>query len=288
MANVTEQATPAAADGPDLEKVPVEEVLSTLAVKADQGLSSAEAQQRLSRYGPNAIVTKEKSLGEQILGYFTGSMAYVIEAAALVSALLGHWDDFVIIGSLLLFNAALEFWQDRKASNALAALKAGLAPEATVLRDGQWSTVQAATLVPGDMVKIRLGVIVPADLRLTAGDFASIDQAALTGESLPARKKVGDEAYSGSVVKQGEMEAVVIATGTNTFFGRTAKLVAGAGSVSHAQKAMFQISNFLIVVAVLLTLILVAVKVYHDIVIAKDWGLHDALGILQFVLVLMV
>jgi len=215
-------------------------------------------------------------------------MAYVIEAAALVSALLGHWDDFVIIASLLLFNAALEFWQDRKASNALAALKAGLAPEATALRDAKWQTIQASTLVPGDIVKIRLGVIVPADLRLIAGDSASIDQAALTGESLPAAKKVGDEAYSGSVVKQGEMEAVVIATGANTFFGRTAKLVAGAGAVSHAQKAMLQISNFLIVVAVVLTAVLVGAKVYHDIVIAHDWGLADALGILQFVLVLMV
>ena len=293
MVDVSKQTNPsanskAAAAGPDLEKIPVDQVLATLAVKPEQGLSTAEVAQRATKYGPNAIVEKEKSLGEQVLGYFTGSMAYVIEAAALVSALLGHWDDFAIIGSLLLFNAALEFWQDRKASSALAALKAGLAPEATVLRDGKWSTVQASTLVPGDIVKIRLGVIVPADLRLTSGDFASIDQAALTGESLPARKKVGDEAYAGSVVKQGEMEAVVIATGSNTFFGRTAKLVSGAGAVSHAQKAMFQISNFLIVIAVCLTLILVAVKVYHDLVIVKDFNVSDALNILQFVLVLMV
>jgi len=281
-------ATGASDAGPDLEKLAVEQVLTTLAVKPDQGLSSAEVQQRTARYGPNAIVEKEKTLGEQLLGYFTGPMAYVIEAAALVSALLGHWDDFVIIGSLLLFNAALEFWQDRKASNALAALKAGLAPEATALRDGKWQTVWASTLVPGDIVKIRLGVIVPADLRLTSGDFASIDQAALTGESLPANKKVGDEAYAGSIVKQGEMEAVVIATGANTFFGRTAKLVAGAGAISHAQKAMFQISNFLIVVAVVLAAIMVAVRVYHDIVIADDWDINSALAILQFVLVLMV
>ena len=125
---------------------------------------------------------------------------------------------------------ALDFWQDRKATNALAALKKGLAPKATALRDGKLETVAAATLVPGDIVKIRLGAIVPADLRLVAGDYASIDQSALTGESLPAAKKVGDEAYSGSVVKQGEMTGVVIATGGQTFFGRTAKLVAGAGA----------------------------------------------------------
>src|SRR5215471_11273483 len=156
------------------------------------------------------------------------------------------------------------------------------------MRDGKWQEVAAATLVPGDIVKIRLGVIVPADLRLVGGDYASIDQAALTGESLPAAKKVGEDAYSGSVVKQGEMQGVVIATGADTFFGRTAKLVAGAGAVSHAQRAMFEIGNFLIVVAVALALIMVVVKVYHDIVIRDDWDLEQALGILQFVLVLLV
>jgi H+-transporting ATPase len=272
----------------DIEKLPVEKVLAQLAVKPEQGLSSAEARQRLAKYGPNALVEKEVSLLRKIVGHFTGPNAYMIETAAIVSAIIGHWDDFAIIAALLFFNAGLEFWQDRKASNALAALRKGLAPEATVMRDGKWQTVAAATLVPGDIVKIRLGVIVPADLRLVGGDYASIDQAALTGESLPAAKKVGDEAYSGSIVKQGEMQGVVIATGANTFFGRTAKLVAGAGAVSHAQRAMFEIGNFLIIVAVALALIMVAVQVYQDIVITDDWGLEDALGILQFVLVLLV
>jgi H+-transporting ATPase len=272
----------------ELEKMPVDAVLTQLGVRRDNGLSSAEAQRRLAKYGPNALVEKEVSLWRKILGHFSGPISYMIEAAAIVSAIIGHWADFAIITALLFFNAALEFWQDHKASNALAALKKGLAPEATVLRDDKWQTVQAAGLVPGDIVKIRLGVIVPADLRLVGGDYASIDQAALTGESLPVAKKVGDEAYSGSVVKQGEMQGVVIATGANSFFGRTAKLVAGAGAISHAQKAMFQIGNFLIVVAVALALIMVSVKVYHDIVIADDWGLEDALGILQFVLVLLV
>jgi H+-transporting ATPase len=272
----------------DLEKLPVEKVLAQLAVKPEQGLSSAEARQRLAKYGPNALVEKEVSLLRKIVGHFTGPNAYMIETAAIVSAIIGHWDDFAIIAALLFFNAGLEFWQDRKASNALAALRKGLAPEATVMRDGKWQTVAAATLVPGDIVKIRLGVIVPADLRLVGGDYASIDQAALTGESLPVAKKVGDAAYSGSIVKQGEMQGVVIATGANTFFGRTAKLVAGAGAVSHAQRAMFEIGNFLIIVAVALALIMVAVQVYQDIVITDDWGLEDALGILQFVLVLLV
>ena len=220
---------PSPPGAPDLEKAPVADVLQRLAVAPAQGLSAAEAAKRLGQYGPNAIVQKETSLLTKVLRYFRGPIAVMIEAAAVVSAILGHWQDFVIIAALLVFNAALDLWQDRKASNALAALKKGLAPQATVLRDGAWSTVDAANLVPGDIVKIRLGAIVPADLRLVEGDFASIDQSALTGESLPVAKKVGDEAYSGSVVKQGEMTGVVIATGGTTFFGRTAKLVAGAG-----------------------------------------------------------
>jgi H+-transporting ATPase len=280
-------AAPTASDA-DLEKLPVEQVLASLDVQPDHGLGQAEVQKRLVQYGPNAIVEKEQSLLAKVAGYFMGPIAYMIEAAAVVSAFLGRWDDFSVIAGLLIFNAGLEFWQDRKASSALEALKGSLAPEATALRGGQWGTVKSADLVPGDIVKIRLGVIVPADLRLTKGDFASIDQAALTGESLPAAKKVGDEAYSGSVVKQGEMEGVVIATGANTFFGRTAKLVAGAGAVSHAQKAMFQIGNFLIVVALVLALLMVGFDVWRDIVVAQSWQWSDALNILEFVLILLV
>jgi H+-transporting ATPase len=272
----------------NLEKLPLDTVLTLLKTTEAQGLGATEARQRLQTYGPNAIVEKEESLARKLLGYFTGPIAYLIEAAAAISAFLGHWEDFVIIAGLLLFNAALDLWQDMKASNALAALKKGLAPVATARRDGAWHQVEAASLVPGDIVKIRLGEIVPADLRLIAGDYAAIDQSALTGESLPVAKKLGDEAFSGSVVKQGEMEGVVIATGSQTFFGRTAKLVAGAGAVSHAQKAMFQIGNFLIVLALVLAGVMVAFRIYHDVVLADSWGTEDALRILQFVLVLLV
>jgi len=278
----------APAAGSGLDKAPLDQVLSTLAVKPDQGLSSAEAKDRLTKYGPNGIAEHEEPFAKKVLRCFVGPIAFMIEAAAIVSAILGHWPDVVIILGLLVFNAVLDLWQDMKATNALAALKKGLAPEATVLRDGQWSTVAAATLVPGDVVEIRLGAIVPADLRLVSGAFASIDQSALTGESLPVAKKLGDEAYSGSIVKQGEMDGVVIATGGQTFFGRTAKLVAGAGTRSHAQQAMFQIGNFLIVLGAVLAAFLVAAQVYRDIVVVHDWRWDDALTILQFVLVLLV
>lgn len=274
-------------NGIDLEKADVKSVLQDLKVNSQTGLSSIEAQNRLAQYGKNSITAKEEPLWLKFLKDFTGPIAYMIEAAAIISAIIGHWDDFTIIIILLLFNACIELWQDRKASNALAALKKGLAPEATVMRDGKFQTIKAEDLVPGDIVKIRLGQIVPADLRFISGDYASIDQAALTGESLPVTKKIGDEAYSGSIVKQGEMTGVVIATGTHTFFGKTAKLVASAGGESHAQKAMFKIGNFLIIVAVILAIIMVAFRVYNDLM-AHSFGLSTALNILQFVLVLLV
>jgi H+-transporting ATPase len=280
----TTPAVPAA----DLEKMPIPELLTHFGVEADRGLDSAEAKRRLAKWGPNALAEKKVGGLRKLLRLFAGPMAWMIEAAAIVSAIIGHWGDFAIIVALLFFNAGLEFWQNRKAANALAALRKGLAPEATLMRDGQWKTAPASSLVPGDIVKIRLGVVVPADIRLLKGEYLSIDQAALTGESLPVAKKTGDFAYSGSIVKQGEMIGVVIATGARTFFGRTASLVAGAGTVSHAQKAMFEIGDFLMVVAVALALIMVVVRIYRDLVVVDTWGTSDALSILQFVLVLMV
>ncbi|MCR9087637.1 MAG: plasma-membrane proton-efflux P-type ATPase [Rhodobacteraceae bacterium] len=288
MLTKSEAAASPISQGPDLETAPIADVLADLGTNPDTGLTADEAASRLRSYGPNAIIVKERSLLSKIVGCFIGPIALIIEAAAVISALLGHWEEFVIISGLLIFNAVLDLWQDAKASNALAALKKGLAPDATARRDDAWETVAAATLVPGDIVKIRLGDVVPADLRLVEGQFASIDQAALTGESVPATKAVGDSAYSGSVVKQGEMQGVVIATGGNTFFGRTAKLVAGAGSTSHAQRAMFQIGNFLIVMALVFASLMVSVQVYRDIVLADSWVWNDALEILQFVLILLV
>ena len=162
----------------DLEKEDVQKVLTDLNVDPKTGLSMQEAKNRLGKYGPNAITAKEEPLWLKFLKNFTGPIAYMIEAAAIVSAIIGHWDDFVIILILLLFNACIELWQDRKASNALSALKKGLAPTANVMRDEKFATIQASKLVPGDIVKICLGQIVPADMRFISGDYAFIDQAA--------------------------------------------------------------------------------------------------------------
>ena len=135
-----------------------------------------------------------------------------------------------------------------------------------MLRDGKWQTIKAQLLVPGDIVRLHIGQIVPADLKLIGGTTASIDQSALTGESLPVAKKIGDPAYSGSIIKDGDMTGVVTATGSNTLFGRTAKLVASAGAVSHGQRAVFEIGDFLVVTAIALALIMVGFDVYRDIV----------------------
>src|SRR6516225_8721598 len=204
----------------------VAEILAKLETDRKTGLNAAQLQERLKKYGPNALPEEKKSALSAFLSYFWGPIPWMIEAAALMAFIVGDWGDFVIITSLLLFNALLGFWEEHEASNALDALKNSLALKSRALRDGIWQQVDARTLVPGDIVRLYLGDVVPADCKLLAGDYISIDQSALTGESLPVSKKVADDAYSGSIVKQGEMIAVVTATGSNTYFGRTAKLVA--------------------------------------------------------------
>src|SRR5438067_6735530 len=240
----------------------ISEVLSTLGADPKTGLSPADLQERLNKYGPNALAEKKKSQLSAFLAYFWGPIPWMIEAAALMALIVRDWGDFTIIASLLLFNALLGFWEEHEASNALDALKSSLALKARALRGGKWEQVDAQKLVPGDIIRLYLGDVVPADCKLIQGDYISIDQSALTGESLPVTKKSGEDAYSGSVVKQGEMVAVITATGVNTFFGRTAKLVAGAGSVSHFQRAVMKIGNFLIILALVLVVILVASRLF--------------------------
>ncbi|HEX2842518.1 plasma-membrane proton-efflux P-type ATPase [Hyphomicrobium sp.] len=243
------------------------------------GLASSEAAKRIAEFGPNTLEEKKKSDWDVLLGFFWGPIPWMIEAAALMALLVGDYGDFLIIASLLLFNAGLGFWEEHQASNALSALKNALARKARVLRDGTWSEIDATRIVPGDVVRIRLGDIVPADCTLAQGSFLSVDQSSLTGESLPVSKKVGDLVYSGSIAKQGEMVAVVTATGSKTFFGRTAKLVSTAGSVSHFQSAVMKVGDFLIALAAVLAIILVAVQLSRE---------ESFLRVAEFVLILLV
>ncbi len=211
--------------------------------------------------------------------YFWGPIPWMIEVAVVLSAIARHWPDFGIILFLLLANAVVGFWEEHEAGNAIAALKAKLAVNARVKREGKWTNPAARELVPGDVIRVRLGDIVPADIRLLEGDAIEVDQSALTGESLPASRSPGEAVFSGSIVRQGEIEAVVYATGLKTYFGKTAQLVQEAHTVSHFQRAVLKIGNYLIVLAVsLVALILVVALLRGD----------RMLTTLQFALVLTV
>ncbi|KAJ6732137.1 PLASMA MEMBRANE ATPASE [Salix purpurea] len=234
------------------ERIPIEEVFEQLKCSRE-GLTSDEGANRLQVFGPNKLEEKKESKFLKFLGFMWNPLSWVMEAAALMAIVLANgdgrppdWQDFVGIVVLLLINSTISFIEENNAGNAAAALMAGLAPKTKVLRDGRWSEQDAAILVPGDIISIKLGDIIPADARLLEGDPLKIDQSALTGESLPVTKNPSDEVFSGSTCKQGEIEAVVIATGVHTFFGKAAHLVDSTNQVGHFQKVLTAIGNFCI------------------------------------------
>ena len=262
----------------DLQTLPMPEVEKKLGSSPD-GLSQAEAQKRLTQYGPNEIEEKKTNPLLKFLTYFWGPIPWMIEAAVILSALARHWPDFAIILILLLSNAVVGFWEEHQAGNAIEALKAELAIKARVKRDGKWINPAARELVPGDVIRLRLGDIVPADARLLDGDPVEVDQSALTGESLPAARKPGEAVFSGSIIRQGEIGALVYATGANTYFGKTAQLVQEAKTVSHFQRAVLKIGNYLIILAVALVAVIITVAMLRG---------DPILTTLQFALVLTV
>ncbi len=228
------------------------------------GLSQSEAARLLAERGPNAIEEKRASPLLKFLSFFWGPIPWMIEVAAILSAAVQHWEDFAIITIMLLINAGVGFWQEFQADNAIAALKKNLALKAHVLRDGTWQDIAASELVVGDVILIRIGNVIPADVTLVEGDYLSVDQSALTGESLPVDKAVGDVAYSSAIAKMGEMKAVVTATGAATYFGRTAKLVETASTTSHFQKAVLRIGNFLILMTLALVALILVVAYFRQ------------------------
>jgi H+-transporting ATPase len=262
----------------DLKSLPMPELQAKLGSSPD-GLSQAEAQKRLAQYGPNEIAEKKTNLLLKFLSYFWGPIPWMIEAAVILSGVVRHWPDFFIILLLLVSNAVVGFWEERQAGNAIAALKATLAIKAKVKRDGKWTDPAARELVPGDVIRVRLGDIVPADARLLAGDPVEVDQSALTGESLPVTRKPGEAVFSGSIIRQGEIEAMVYATGTNTYFGKTAQLVEEAHTVSHFQRAVLKIGDYLIILAVALVAVIITVAIFRG---------DPILNTLEFALVLTV
>ena len=278
MTQTANTSTPKPESKEDLKTLPMPELMKTLGSTKD-GLSQAEAGKRLTQYGSNEITEKKTNELLKFLSYFWGPIPWMIEVAVILSAAVQHWLDFAIILVLLCSNAVVGFWEEHQAGNAIAALKARLAILAKVKRDGKWENPKASQLVPGDVVRLRLGDIVPADARLLEGDSIEVDQSALTGESLPVTAKAGAAVFSGSIIRQGEIDALVYATGTNTYFGKTAQMVQEANTVSHFQKAVLKIGDYLIVLAAaLVVLILIVALVRGD----------KVLTTLEFCLVLLV
>lgn len=256
----------------------IDEILKKMETSED-GLEEADAEKRLIIYGRNEIIEKKVKPFIKFLRYFWNPISWMIETAAILSAIIQHWVDFWIIFALLLINALVGIWQEYKADNAIELLKKKLAIKAMVLRNKKWRKISAIELVPGDVVHIRLGDIIPADVILIKGQYLMTDESALTGESLPVEKKLYDMAYSGSVINQGEMDAVVVSTGINTFFGKTAKLVEEAKTTSHLQKAVVGIGNYLVASAIVLVFLIIFIGLFR----------HESLFIiLQFSLVLAV
>lgn len=245
----------------------------------NNGLSSEEVNELLAQFGYNELPEEKINPYKKFLTYFWGPIPWMIEIAALLSALVRHWSDFVIILTLLIVNSVVGFWEEYQAGNAIAALKKKLALKARVKRDGKWQTIPARELVPGDIIRVRIGDIVPADVNLLECDPVEVDQSALTGESLPVKRKSEDLLYSGSIIKQGEADAKVNVTGKDTYFGKTAQLAGAAETPSHFQKAVLKIGDYLIVLALLLVALILIVTIYRG---------DSFITTLQFALVLTV
>ncbi len=265
----------------DYAKSPVSQTLDALKVDPGRGLSSAEVKERLSRYGYNEIKEKVEPLWHRVFRRFWGPIPWMIETAAVLSAVVQKWADFTIVMIMLIINGFLDFYQEHRALNALKALKQQMSTMVTALRDGKFSPVAMKELVPGDIIKLRIGDIVPADVQLIRGDYLLIDQASLTGESLPVSKKINEVAYANTIVKQGEMLAVVVNTGVDTNFHTVVSLVAKAEleERSHFQKMVIQIGNFLILITITLVLIIIMVALFRH---------ENFIEIMRFSLVLTV
>lgn len=258
-----------------------QETLSELNVNPALGLSESEAKVRHAQYGFNEIEEREEPLWHRIFRRFWGPIPWMIEIAAALSAVVEEWEDFVIIIILLLVNAVLDFFQEHRALNALKALKQHMAREVLVRRQGAFKTIAVRELAPGDIVKLKIGDIVPADVQMVEGAYLLIDESSLTGESLPVNKKAADVAYANTIVKQGEMLAVVVNIGKDTNFQSVVSLVAKAQleERSHFQKMVMQIGNFLILITVALVVLIVVVAIFRH---------ESLLEIARFAMVLTV
>ena len=247
---------------------------------SENGLSDSEAEKRLSKYGYNEIVEKKKSSATLFLSKFYGAIPFMVEAIMLITFIIHDYKDFYIITALLFFNAIMSFIEEKRADNSIELLKKRITVNARVLRNGSWRVLQAKYLTVGDVIRVRIGDIVPADAKIIDSDGIEIDQSVLTGESGAITKKAGDLAYSGSVVREGEATCVVVAVGYSTYYGYTAKLVQEARTQSHLEKAIIDITKYMVGVDAIVVAAMFAFGIY---------SLHlSLLVMIPFVLVVLI
>jgi H+-transporting ATPase len=228
----------------EYKSIAVEETLQLLGTTLD-GLTTSEAQIRLELFGRNEVMSQKKNPIVEFLSRFWGPMPWLLELAIVLSAILKHHLEAAIIAVLLMMNVVIGYFHSRSSQGSLELLKERLAVRATVLRDGKWVSQNASELVPGDITVVAMGDIVPADTKIVSGEL-SVDQSALTGESLAVDVHESDIVYSSSVVKRGEAKCVVVNTGLNTYFGKTAELVRIAKPKSHQEDVMLAIVRYML------------------------------------------
>ena len=255
-----------------------EEVAKSLQSDLTMGLKSVEVESRLEQYGYNEVLEKKTNPFVRFAGKFWGLTAWMLEIIILLSWILQRYADLYIVVGLLFFNSILSFVEEQKASSTVEALKRELQVNARVLRDGAWQTVPSRELVPGDIVRVRPGDFVPADIKMLGGEL-EVDQSALTGESMVVEKKSDDLLYSGSIVKRGEANGIITSTGVKTYFGRTVQLVQMARPKLHMEEVVSNVVKWLLIIVVALIGLALIFSVFKGL---------DLLGILPLILVLLL
>ena len=243
----TADSKPAAAKAPDIVSATIPETLATLQVNPGTGLTPAEVATRRAEHGYNEVAETKGHPVLRFLRKFWGISAWMLELIMVLSAALGKYSDLAVVSALLVINAVLSSMQERRAAGVVEALRRRLQVSARVQRDSQWQVIPARELVPGDIVRVRPGDIVPADVKLLT-ETLSVDQSALTGESKDADKQPGEVLSSGSVVRRGEGNGVVILTGAKTYFGRTTELVQEARPTLHIEAVVSKVVRWLFVI----------------------------------------
>jgi len=261
------------------EDLTAEEVVDDLFADQEQGLSKNDVKKKREKYGRNVIEEEEESRIKKLFSHFWGPIPWMLEVACILAGIAQRWEDFAVIFIMLLINGGVSYWHENKAESAIKALKEKLSPTAKVIREGKKKEISAKELVPGDLVVVSMGDVVPADLKILPDQNLSIDESSLTGESLPVDKHENDMAYSGTSVKRGEAKAIVVAIGRKTKFARTIEMVEEADEKSHFQKAVLRIGKFLIGITFVLVSAIIVLGLIRD---------DKLLQILMFALVVLI